>query len=101
MTTEELVALFEKHEDEYYLEGVFHKPETYYGPTKRRDLNAFLLLERLVPGERDMISGAEHDEFFLDVDLEELAKIATEEDVKNLLRCGVVVSEHDCLRMNA
>lgn len=51
--------------------------------------------------ERDIISGAEHDEFFLDVNLEELAKIATEEDVKNLLRCGVIVSEYDCLRMSA
>ncbi len=59
------------------------------GPTKRRDLNAFLLLERILPGEGDMVSGAEHDEIFLGVDLEEFAKVATEEDVKNLIRCGV------------
>jgi len=100
MSAEEIIALFEKHEDVHYLEGVFHKPETYYGPTKRRDLNAFLLLERLVPGEGDMISAAEHDEFFLDVGLEELAKVATEEDVKTLLRCGVTIRD-DSLRMSA
>lgn len=100
MTTEEIIALFEKHDD-LYLEGLGEAGREL-GPTKRQDLNAFLLLERLLPGEGDMISAAEHDEFFLDVDLEELAKVATEEDVKTLIRCGVCLDEWESgLKMNA
>lgn len=100
MTTEEIIALFEKHDDLYLQVLMGTAPEA--GPTKRWDLNAFLLLERLVPGEGDMISAAEHDEFFLSVDLEELAKVATEEDVKTLLRCGVCLDEWESgLKMNA
>jgi hypothetical protein len=34
---------------------------------KRPDLHAFLLLDRLVPGDHDMITAATHDEFFLGV----------------------------------
>ena len=89
MTTEELEALFEKHDD-LYLEGL----TSDVGPTKRRDLNAFLLLEKHLPGEGDIVSAAEHDEFFLDVALEDLAKVVTEEDVKNLIRCGVRVDDY-------
>ncbi len=36
-----------------------------------------------------MVSAAEHDEILLDVDLEELAKVATEEQIVELIRCGV------------
>jgi len=89
MTTEELEALFEKHDD-LYLESL----ASDVGPTKRRDLNAFLLLEKLLPGEGDIVSAAEHDEIFLDVTLEDLAKVVTEEDVMNLIRCGVRIDEN-------
>lgn len=69
----------------------------------RPDLCAFLRLHELVPVEgRDMISAAEHDEFFIDVDCEDLAKVATQEDVVFLHRCGVRYStEFDCLAMFA
>ena len=88
MTTEELEALFEKHDD-LYIEGL----ASDVGPTKRRDLEGFLLLDKLLPGEGDIVCGAGHDEIFLDALLEDLAKVASEEDVMNLIRCGVRIDE--------
>lgn len=67
----------------------------------RPDLCAFLLLDRLVPGEGDIVTAAEHDEFFLATNCDELAKVATEDDILTLVRCGVSFSVYDCLRMSA
>lgn len=48
----------------------------------------------------DIISAAEHDEIFLNVDLDALAKLATEKDVEFLASGGVFYSETDkCLKM--
>lgn len=55
----------------------------------RPDLHAFLLLNQLVPGNRDMICSASHDEIWLEVRPEELAKVATPEQIRDLVRCGV------------
>lgn len=56
----------------------------------RPDLHAFLLLEKLLPGgDRDLICASEHDEYWLDVDCEKLAEVATQDDINNLSRCGV------------
>jgi hypothetical protein len=75
---------YEKHGDEYL------KFDLVQNKTSRRpDLHAFNLLDRLVPGKRDMIRAAEHDEIWLDVSPEELAKVATEEQIIELIRCGV------------
>jgi hypothetical protein len=69
-------------------------------PSKRADLAAFILLDKLQPGGGDIVSASEHDEFFLSIDCDELAKVATLEDVRNLRRCGVMFSESDdCLSM--
>ena len=88
MTLDELYALFEKHSDEYL------KFERIVAPLSRRpDLHAFILLDRLVPGKTDMISGARHDEIFLDVELDDLAVVATEENIIDLIRCGIRESE--------
>lgn len=67
--------------------------------SNRPDLNAFMLLDKLVPSTHDIISASEHDEFFLDVDMELLAKVANENDLLDLIRCGVRYSEYDCLCM--
>ena len=58
-------------------------------PSQRPDLCAFLLLDKLLPGERDIVSCAEHDQIWLDVDVEALAEVASKDDVVYLLRCGV------------
>jgi len=57
----------------------------------RPDLCAFLILDSLVPGATDMIRGAGHDEISLAVRTEALAKVATYEDIRDLVRCGVMI----------
>jgi hypothetical protein len=42
-----------------------------------------------------MVSAAEHDEIYLDVDAEDFANAATEEDVLFLTRCGVRFDEEN------
>lgn len=93
----DLHAAFEAANDEYIRFERIENPRC-----KRPDLHAFLLLNELVPGEGDIISASEHDEFYLDVDCDELAKVATQDHIIELSRCGVRYSrEYDCLCMFA
>ncbi len=85
MDVTDLRALFEKHEDEFI---AFDKVTPKL--SQRRDLHAFILLDRLVPGHRVMVNAAEHDQFWLEVSPEDLAKVVTEEQVIELRRCGVM-----------
>jgi hypothetical protein len=54
-----------------------------------------MLLDKLVPSTRsdgyfdDMIIDAGHDEIFLDVKPEDLATVATEEQIVDLIRSGL------------
>lgn len=57
--------------------------------SNRPDLHAFLLLDKLIPGNQDIVSSAAHDEIWLAVEAEELAAVASEEEVIDLIRCGV------------
>lgn len=86
---------FKKYEDD------FLKFEEIAAPvSKRSDLCAFLILERLLPGEEDIIGASEHDEFFLSIDVEKLAEVATELEIRDLVRCGIRYdSQYDCLAM--
>lgn len=80
MTSEQ----YEKHEDE------FLKFDRVQNKTSgRADLHAFNLIDKLVPGKTDMVSAAAHAEIWLDVSPDELAKVATEEQIIDLIRCGV------------
>lgn len=73
-----------------YSDGEFLKFDRVQNKTSQRpDLHAFTLLDKLVPGNRDLVSAAEHDEIWLSVQPEELAKVATEEQIVELIRCGV------------
>lgn len=58
--------------------------------SNRPDLHAFLLLERLCPGAGDMVSAAEHDQIWLDVDKDKFVTTVTESDVITLSRCGIL-----------
>lgn len=79
-----LAARFEQFADD------FSRFEDIPQPRSRRpDLHAFLLLDELLPGTRDMVCAAEHDEIFLDVDLKALALVVTDEQIHELVRCGV------------
>ena len=86
MTREDLEKVFEDKSDDEILE--FTRVANKLHP--RRDICAFLLLDKLVPQvEIDIVSGADHDEIYLETDVDDLAKVATEEDITTLLRCGV------------
>jgi hypothetical protein len=68
---------------------------------RRRDIAAFLLLDKLVPSGSDaIVQGADHDVIWLDTNIDKLAKVATEEDILYLYRCGVCLNtDVDCLEM--
>jgi hypothetical protein len=55
----------------------------------RADLHAFLLLDRLCPGSADIVSCAEHDEFYLSVEPAELEDAASDAQLVELRRCGL------------
>ena len=85
MTEEELITTFKENDEEYLkFDRIKHKR------SQRRDLHAFLLLDQLVPRTRNIVCGATHDEIFLDILLDDLAKttITTDEAIE-LIRCGV------------
>lgn len=86
---ENISAVFDKFDDEYLkFDRVEHKL------SNRPDLHAFLMLDSLLPGSGDMVAAAAHDEIFLDIDLDELsATSVTEEQVRDLVRCGVRESD--------
>jgi hypothetical protein len=86
MTVEELKELFdsiivEESNKQSTWTTTFHR---------RKDINAMLLLDMFFKDcSFDMIDYAGHDEISFDVDLEELAKVITAEQVRELVRCGV------------
>jgi hypothetical protein len=61
--------------------------------SQRPDLHAFLLLDELCPSDKDIICHARHDEIFLSVEVEDLIKVVTEDQVIELIRCGVRYSD--------
>lgn len=92
MTKEELIELFDKHDDLYF------KIEEGKTPPANPHLHAFNLLQTLLPRQSDVLSFVEHDIIYLAHDLEELASVITEEQVIELIRCGLhYTSSHDCL----
>ena len=97
MSEDELKALFDKHEDEA------QRFERITAPRSRcQDIHAFLLLDELCPSSKglDMVSAAEHDIIYLRPELKKLAKVVTEDQVIELVRCGVFVdSDTDSLSM--
>lgn len=95
MTTEEFVELYEKHHDDEYIKfGRIQNKRS-----QRPDLHAFLLLDELVPGSMDIIGDSAHDEFYLDIDIYSLAKVISEAQIIELIRCGVRLDENENLCM--
>lgn len=92
---EDISAFFEANNAEYIkFNNVEKKLHT------RPDICAFLLLDKLDPSERDIVSAAEHDEIYLDVNIENIKKNATEIDLLTLIRCGVRYDEYlECFSM--
>ena len=81
-----------------YLDSKFDRVEVKL--SSRPDIHAFILLNQLVPGKTDIIDGSEHDEIYLGVDVEELRKAATRDQLIDLCRCGIRFNDdYDCLAM--
>src|SRR5690606_36083038 len=73
---EELYDYFEQHFDEYLK---FEKVESKL--CQRPDLHAFLLLDKLCPGTKDIVACADHEVFYLDIAVDDLLEQATEERI--------------------
>jgi hypothetical protein len=88
-----VVELFKKYlEEDLKFENIKH-PENH-----RKDLCAFLMLAPFVERGQDIISAAEHDKIYFNVDLNALedaynAGDFTEAMLIDLIRCGVFVEE--------
>lgn len=81
----DLYETFEKYNGEY---GKFDRVENKLHD--RPDLCAFLLLDKLLPNVgHDLVCAAGYDIIYLEADCENLAEVATEEDILILSRCGV------------
>lgn len=79
---------FEKYDEEYVK---FDRIENKL--SNRPDLHAFLMLDKMFPHGSDMVSAAEHDEIFLDVDVDKFNEVATDDQIRDLCRCGVRYDE--------
>jgi acetone carboxylase gamma subunit len=67
--------------------------------SSRPDIHAFILLNQLHPSHVDIVGGANHDEIFLNVDPELISNHATDEQVADLVRCGVIYGEYGLTMM--
>lgn len=64
----------------------------------RPDICAFLLLDKLVPGTREMTTPGEEREILLGTDCGKLSAVATLDDIRVLACCGVHYDKYnDCL----
>ena len=82
--------VFQKFGEQYLeVDNITATDDPAFSLTKRNDLRAFLILDRLLPGVGTMISASAWNEFRLRVRVEDLARVATESDILNLVRCGV------------
>ena len=97
MNLYEMNEEFEKHDvmEEF---GEFHKVSKHL--SERPDLHAFILLDKLCPSNKSIVSESGHDQFWLNVDVNDFAKVATPELILALIRCGVMFDyDEDCLYM--
>ena len=62
--------------------------------SQRPDLNALIILDQIDPGTKDIIIGVGHDEIWLDVDMDVLAR-ATDQQIHDLVCCGVMYCPDD------
>lgn len=89
---EQIIEWFAKYRNENF-DSVEPKLST------RPDLHAFLVLDSIHPGTTDMIPSAHHDQFYLDPEVSDLVGKITEEQVRDLARCGVLIEDDDYLYM--
>jgi len=87
---ENVQEVFEKFDDDFLKFDLIENKMS-----NRTDLHAFMMLDKLFPGTGGMVSAAEHDEIYLDVDEDDFEKSdITEYQVRDLVRCGVRLGEY-------
>ena len=86
MTTEDLEKLWRVHDGEYLKFASVENRRS-----NRPDLHAFCLIDSIFPGSADIVSHAEHDQFWLGVYPENLAEKITEAQIIELIRSGVML----------
>lgn len=96
MDTATIEGAFKRHEGEHLKFARVQNKRS-----NRPDLHAFMLLDELVPGDSDMIAAAEHDQIFLSVEAGDIVRVASEEQIEELVRCGVRYDRADGLVMYA
>ena len=82
--------IYEKHQDNIHHDEFKGIPNKF---SSRPDIHAFILLDKLLPGNHSIIAAAEHDQIWLDTDMEKIAEVATEEQIIELMKCGVMYDE--------
>lgn len=82
---------FEQHNDEY-----LKFPRVENKRSSRPDIHGFLLLEELFPTQKnqDILAAAEHDKVWLNAGSEEELETLTDDQIIELLRCGVLCDEY-------
>lgn len=104
MTLQELEAHFKAAADKPYVPRAERWKALQNKRASRPDLHGFLLLDELLPSAKamNMIAAAEHDEFWLDIDINEFAAVATPALINELTVCGVYYDRYNqSLRCNA
>jgi len=98
MDVSKMKDLFSKFSESDY--SKFYKVVSKF--SNKRDLHAFILLDSVFPDDKSvMISNAEHGEIYIYIDIEKLSKVITEDQILELVRCGVsCYQSNDCLSMN-
>jgi hypothetical protein len=97
MTVKQMIKLFDKFGEEGdvdFFEKLEHPIKMEF---KRRDLCAFVKLNEIVDCDDDyddIVSAADHDQIWLGVELEDLAKVITAADIQFLSACGVFISDY-------
>jgi len=97
MDKEKFIEIWDLHSSEEYANFSMIKNP----PCESTDLSAFMILHKFaINKEADIINSAEHDEIYLmEIDNLNIEKI-TENDIINLIRCGVRLDkEMECFCM--
>lgn len=99
MTLKNIEKLFEQYSDK---DVDFNNIPPERRLSNRRDLNAFILLDKLFPVDQeedmaDIISACEHDVAYIDISDKQI-KTLTEENIHDLVASGIYYdSEFNCL----
>lgn len=93
MTEEQVQQLFAKHEAANSLSfSDVARPRA-----RRADLHALLLLDSIFEGDGNLIQDAEFDKVYFYWDMVVFCQKGTEEDIKELVACGMILNEYDQL----